>query len=1110
MPHPLRSRLGPNLLLKGPWRALFILWLLVRQIPLLTAQSGDASIEFFESRIRPFLITDCQECHGPKHQRGGLRVDSREALLRGGDSGPAVIPNKAQESRLLRAIQHLEPELQMPKERPRLPETVIRDVARWIDAGAVFPVASGSSANSTNNSSAWPRVFEARRQWWSFQAPVHPAIPPVNHPNWSVHPVDRFILARLEAEGLQPAAPAEPQVWLRRVHWTLTGLPPEPANVVAFLANPSLEARARVVDALLASPRFGERWARHWMDLVRFADSYGHEQDYTIPYAWRYRDYLIRAFNADVPYDVFVQEHMAGDLLPNPRRHPGIGFNESVLATGFWYLHQATHAPVDPLQDEADRIDNQVDVFSKTFLGLTVACARCHDHKFDAISTQDYYSLSGFLRASRQDIASLDPDGTLEPRLNSRIQDDPSISNKLRTILRGALKDATPRVAPYLIQAQELLRSNIASNAWPGEVLATARRHGLDAGILDRWVAEVRTATPAASNHPLRPWLDAADKPASTVARSNGSESIPATTNPPPWTLRPDPATWKASGQAFRTAEPPVDTWRVGSLGMEFLPGNIAHSGRWAPNLQGTLRSPTFTLTHNHLHLRVAGRSSKIRLIIARYGLREFNPLLFESTQIDVDAGADFVWRSLSSGLHRHRGRLAYLEFLDDGDGFVALDQVISDDDPKPPQPPETLENPGVKTSSSAKAQALEKTIHAGLDSWAQGTPNFPDLHLASTLWHRGLLDWGSSGNALSALVAPVRAAAQQLPHPMRSLAITDGSAEPTRVFLRGEPKNPGALVQRRFLEAISGPEPMAIPQGSGRLEWAKALTSPSNPFLHRVIVNRVWAHLFGRGLVETVDNFGALGSRPSHPELLDRLALDFGSEGGSLKRLIRTLCLTETFAQSSEPRDPVAESRDPSNRLLHRQNLRRLEAEALRDALLATAGTLNDLQFGPPVLTHITPFMGDRMWVRNANGPLDGERRRSVYQETRRNFLSPLMVTFDVPIPDTTVGRRNQSNVPAQALTLMNDPFVRNQSSAWARRLVAEGGTATTDRILSLYLQAFGRTPTPAEIQTLQDLLAMGTRELDSSPAKPDREIRLWTEVCHALFMTQEFTHVP
>jgi hypothetical protein len=288
------------------------------------------------------------------------------------------------------------------------------------------------------------------------------------------------------------------------------------------MADPSLEARARVVDALLASPRFGERWARHWMDLVRFADSYGHEQDYTIPYAWRYRDYLIRAFNADVPYDVFVQEHIAGDLLPNPRRHPGMGFNESVLATGFWYLHQATHAPVDPLQDEADRIDNQVDVFSKTFLGLTVACARCHDHKFDAISTQDYYSLSGFLRASRQDIACLDPDGTLEPRLNSRIQDDPSISKKLRNILRGALKDATPRVAPYLIQAQELLRSNIASNAWPVEILATANRRLRSHAPTDPSRSRPPPTLPRGPSAPIPP-------PGRPVDRHSGQQTPPST-----------------------------------------------------------------------------------------------------------------------------------------------------------------------------------------------------------------------------------------------------------------------------------------------------------------------------------------------------------------------------------------------------------------------------------------------------------------------------------------------------------------------------------------------------------------------------------------------------
>ena len=1106
-----RSRLGPIRVLKGYGQGLITAWFLVGTLHLLHAQSADVSSDFFESRIRPFLITDCQDCHGPKRQRGGLRVDSREALLRGGDSGAAVVPGKSQESRLLRAIQHSEPDLQMPKERSRLPETVIRDVARWIDAGAVFPATAESPLGKNRDSSAWPRVFEARRQWWSFQPLVAAPVPPVHRTNGPLHAVDRFILARLESEGLRPAPPAEPQVWLRRVHETIIGLPPEPVQVSAFLADPSLEARARVVDALLASPRFGERWARHWMDLMRFADSYGHEQDYTIPHAWRYRDYLIRAFNADVPYDLFVQEHIAGDLLPNPRRHPGIGFNESVLATGFWYLHQATHAPVDPLQDEADRIDNQLDVFSKTFLSLTVACARCHDHKFDAISTRDYYSLSAFLRSSRQDIACHDPDGTLEPRLGSLVQEHHSLQEKLRPILRKALKDRSPRVAPYLSQAQNLLRSNLSSNAWTGEVQATAQRHGLDSKILDRWIAEVRAATPTTSNHPLRPWLDA-DTPASLNSKAQVPATAPKTTHPPPWTVRPDPATWKVSGQAFRTTGSTLDTWRVGSMGLEFLPSSIAHSGRWAPNLQGTLRSPTFTLTHNHLHLRVAGRSSKIRLIIARYGLREFNPLLFESTQIDVDAGADFTWRSISSGLHRHRGRLAYLELLDDGDGFVALDQMVSTDDPNPPTQPERVWIPETKNPSITKADALEQAIHAGIGSWTRGTPDLPELLLASSLWHRGLLDWGSSEKALSPLVDPIRSAARQLPNPMRSLAMTDGSAEPTHVFLRGEHKNLGEPVQRRFLEAISGPEPLTIPQGSGRLEWAQAVTSPKNPFLHRVIVNRVWAHLFGRGLVETVDNFGSLGSRPSHPELLDYLALGFRSDGGSLKRLIRTLCLTETFAQSSEPRDPLAESRDPSNRLLHRQNLRRLEAEALRDALLATAGNLNHVQFGPPVLTHITPFMGDRMWVRNANGPLDGDRRRSVYQETRRNFLTPLMVTFDLPIPDTTVGRRNQSNVPAQALALMNDPFVHSQSAAWARRLLSEAGIEATERIQRLYLQALGRNPTSDEVRTLRDLLAKQTRPTNSTlpNSNTEDEVRLWTEICHTLFLTQEFSHVP
>ena len=1079
---------------------------------------NDSQVAFFEERVRPFLVTECRECHGSGRQRGGLRVDSREALLRGGDSGPAVLPGRALESRLFLAVSHAGPDLAMPKDRPRLAGAVLRDIARWIDEGAVFPAGSAPVPGSSEHPSGWAKVFESRRQWWSLRPPVDPPIPAPRDPDDAEDAVDRLVFARLEAEGLRASPPAPPPVWLRRVHGVLTGLPPDPAQLAAFGTDPSMEARARVVDGLLASPAFGERWARHWMDLVRFADSYGHEQDYPIPHAWRYRDYLIRAFNADVPYGRFVQEHLAGDLLPDPRRDPVSGHDESVLATGFWYLHQATHAPVDPLQDEADRIDNQIDVFSKTFLGLTVACARCHDHKFDAISTRDYYSLAAFLRSSRQDIASIDPDGSLGSRLESLVQHHHVLSRSLRPAIRAALGHGSPKVAPYLESAVGLVRAGIPTNAWSGRVAGAARDLKLDAGILERWTTEVRAASATGSQHPLRPWLPpaaeggaAAPAPAPTPALTR----TPADRSTPDWTLRADDAGWMPSGQGFRpppTGHGDQGTWRVGSLGLEHLATGLAHSGRWAGRLQGALRSPTFTLTHDHLHLHLAGRGSRVRLVIARYGLREFNPLLFEATQLDVDTGGDLAWRSITSGLRRHRGRLAYLELLDDGDGFIALDRVVSSDDPSPPSPP--AHPPGPADGGGApRPIGLEQAVHAGLRSWADDAPGGPGLNLASGLWRRGLLDWGASGEPAAAEVARIRSMATNLPAPIRALAMTDGSVEPARILVRGDPKSPGEPVPRRFLEALAGPGPMTIARGSGRLEWARAVTSPTNPLLHRVIVNRVWAHLFGRGLVETVDNFGALGTPPSHPELLDHLAVGFARDGGSLKRLIRRLCLTRTFGQASEASDARAEAADPSNRLLHRQNLRRLEGEALRDALLATAGNLDRRRFGPAVPTHMTPFMGDRMWVRNANGPLDGDRRRSVYQETRRNFLSPLFVTFDLPIPESTVGRRNGSNVPAQALALMNDPFVRQQATAWAHEVIAGDPGPVADpreRIGRLHRRAFGRDPAPAETRAMLDLLAGTEPEAGSSGSDAEAEVRRWTELCHAIFLTQEFTHVP
>ena len=301
-----------------------------------------------------------------------------------------------------------------------------------------------------------------------------------------------------------------------------------------------------------------------------------------------------------------------------------------------------------------------------------------------------------------------------------------------------------------------------------------------------------------------------------------------------------------------------------------------------------------------------------------------------------------------------------------------------------------------------------------------------------------------------------------------------------------------------------------AVPDGSGRLELAESLLAESNPLTYRVIVNRVWAHVFGRGLVATVDNLGIMGQVPTHPELLDHLASSFRADGGSIKQLIRTLCLTRAFQMSSVSDDPVAATRDPDNALIHRMRLRRLEGEAIRDSLLTVAGQLNPVQFGPSVPTYFTPFMGDRMWVKNESGPMDGDRRRTIYLETRRNFLSSWMLTFDLPLPDTTVGQRNSSNVPGQALALMNDPFVQQQASAWAKESLKQPGLSDRERIEELFLRALARPPKTAEIDQLLALLHSQAlaRELPDDVAPLDPAV--WADICHVIFMMKEFIHVP
>ncbi|MBM3847301.1 MAG: DUF1553 domain-containing protein, partial [Verrucomicrobia bacterium] len=469
-----------------------------------------------------------------------------------------------------------------------------------------------------------------------------------------------------------------------------------------------------------------------------------------------------------------------------------------------------------------------------------------------------------------------------------------------------------------------------------------------------------------------------------------------------------------------------------------------------------------------------------------------------------------FTWHSITSGLHRHIGRPAYFELIDNGDGYIALDRILFSSDAKPP-----ADEPGIDSPPGASAQELaqgiENAVHHALDGWLRPAAQSGDLGLASWLAMKGLLDWGASGQEVTNLIGRMTRSAEGLPRPMRVLAMTDGSPEPTRVFLRGDHRTPGVAVHRGVPKAVSRATTSSLGgEGSGRLELAGALLSESNPLGYRVIVNRVWAHLFGRGLVATVDDFGTMGAAPTHPELLDYLARTFRTEGGSIKKLIRSLCLTRTFAMSSVSTDPAAQARDPDNSLLHRMRLRRLEGEIIRDSLIAVAGQLNRKQFGPSVPTYFTPFMGDRMWVSNPSGPMDGDRRRTVYLETRRNFLSTWMLTFDLPLPDSTVGRRNQSNVPGQALALMNDPLVQQQADAWATNNLKRTSFTDRERIEDLFLRALSRRPRSTELDQMLAFLADQAAARGLSPEVAALNPEVWADACHVVFMMKEFTHVP
>ena len=830
------------------------------------ATDGDAR-DFFEARVRPVLAKNCYGCHAGA-QMGGLRLDSRERALAGGKSGPAIAPGDPAHSLLIQAVSQSHEKLKMPPQG-RLAENEIADLRSWVEHGAIWP--------ETPRGAAAPRA-----KFWSLEPIRKPSPPAVKNSAWAKTPIDRFIAAALDAKGLAPVAPAGKRELIRRVTFDLTGLPPSPEEADAFVADRSPGAFAKVVDRLLASPRYGERWGRYWLDVARYSDDHLNSTN-DAPYenSFRYRDWVINAFNQDMPYDQFVKAQIAGDLMPEREKYQA--------GLGFFGLSPEFQ-------------DDRVDALTRGFLGFTVACAQCHDHKFDPIPTKDYYSLLGVFRSTKEHPIPLAPKDEVE-RWDAR--------KKKLDDREKELKDFLHRQALELAEILAAKTARYLAAAAAPDSKAAAQADGLDEETLERWVKYLKKAD---REHPYLPAKDLKEFERFVLSVNAEKKKI-----------------------------------------------------------------------DDENHIRLGGSNERGKLASADL--------------LSLARDKYILWRDL---------------FGDKGVLYYDKDKIG-------------------RWLSGAWKQHLEE-MRADLEAMKKELPpQYPFLH------------------AIEDLDKPVT----------------------QHVWLRGNRDSKGEEAPRRFLSALCRDECKPFSQGSGRLELAGAIVAKENPLTARVIANRVWLHHFGQGLVRTPSNFGQLGERPSHPELLDYLASRLMENNWSLKALHREILLTSVYALSTQNQTRNFAA-DPENRLLWRANRRRLDVEAMRDALLAAAGRL-DLSAGGP-----------------AKPLTDDNRRRTVYGFVSRRKLDGLLSLFDFPNPNNTSEQRMATNVPLQRLFFLNSGFVETQAKALAGRLQ---GT-DTEKITEAYRLLYGRPPERRELDAGLEFLR-------------SNESDVWPKYAQVLLSSNEFGFV-
>jgi hypothetical protein len=972
--------------------------LLVSAIPV----RADEATDFFEKRIRPVLVHHCYECHSTKSRivQANLYVDSREGLRAGGDSGPAVVPKKPDESLLLTALRY--DGLEMPP-KGKLPDAIVADFAKWIELGAPDPREKPKVAAAEKKYN----TLESGRSFWAFQTPKRHAVPNVKQADWPRSDIDRFLLARLEATGLKPAPDADPATLLRRLHFDLVGLPPTPSELERWLADPSPEHYRKIVDALLSSRAFGERWGRHWLDVARYAESSGGGRSLVFPDAWRYRDYVIESLNADKPYDRFLIEQIAGDLLPfdTPQQR-----HEQLVATAFLAIGPTNYEEQDKDVLEMDVIDEQIDTIGRTILGMTIGCARCHDHKFDPIPTRDYYALAGIMKSTKTLIHDnvskwVDAPLPMEPKLAEAVERHAAEVNALQKRVAAARTELQKQQSKEVVG---LGKGILHSKQLPGMVLD------------DLFAAEVG-----------------------------------------PWKKSTFSGNYIDEGYLYD------DRSQGGEKTLTFTPV-FSREGRYEVRLA--------YIPHDN-------RAEKVPVTILHCdGEKTVHVNMREAPPIDG--------RFVSLGTYRfdRNGQWFVLVSNTGTNGHISVDAVQFLSEKDLDAGPAIAEIPPGKAGNAVTAQGV-KALESELKKLTDSGPKRPV-----------------------------------------AMSIEEGpKQEDIRICIRGSLTNRGDVAPRGFLR-ITLPDPQQAltttdseigPNESGRLQLARWVASRDNPLTARVMVNRIWHHLFGTGIVRTPDLFGTTGELPSHPELLDWLALEFqkDSEDGSqetgegqaahhgdwsIKRMIRTIVLSRAYQLSSEapfPENPAVPSPstldprpsppDPENRLLQHQNRRRLEAECLRDAMLVAGGRLKDSNGGQTL----------KIGPEGEYGYKFDDTLRSVYTPVLRNRLHELFEVFDFADPNLVLGRRNISTVPTQALFLLNSPFVMQEAEHAAKHALADASLDDAARLDRAYRATLTRLPNNDERRAAMAFLA-------SSEKDEHARVATWSRLYQALFASVDFRY--